>query len=283
MVGIGLIIASTIVFTISDVAAKALSATLPPLQVTWLRYLVFLAVIPIAFMRRGRSAMATRRPLIQTLRGIFMVASALLFILGLHHLAVADATALSFIGPIFITALSIPLLGEKVGIRRWLAAVVGLVGVLIVVQPGTGAFRLAALLPISAAAIWGLAVIFTRMMRDSEHPDTTLAWSALTGFAALSIIVPFDWVTPNWSEFGLGLVVGAGATLGHWLLVLAYNHAAASVLAPFTYTQLIWATALGFLVFGAVPGPATFVGAALIAASGLYTAHREQAKARAKG
>ena len=103
MVGIGLIITSTVVFTVSDVAAKALSATLPPLEVTWLRYLVFLAVIPLAIIRRGRSAMATRRPLIQTLRGIFMVASALLFILGLHHLAVADATALSFIGPIFIT------------------------------------------------------------------------------------------------------------------------------------------------------------------------------------
>jgi drug/metabolite transporter (DMT)-like permease len=279
-VGIGFIIASTVFFAGSDVAAKLLTHTIPPVEIAWMRYVVFcLMVLPAVAWTGGRRGLATTRLPIQILRALGMVSSAVVFMVALGHLPVAEATAINFVSPIFITALSIPLLGEKVGLRRWIAAAVGLAGVLIVVQPGGASFQLAALLPAVSAAIWACSAILTRMM-SSEKPEVTLAWSAIVGFAVLTVAAPYAWVTPNATEIWYGLLMGVGSTIGHWLLVLGYRRAGASLLAPFSYTQLVWASGLGFLVFGAVPGLWTLVGGAVIAASGLYTAHRERVRAQ---
>jgi drug/metabolite transporter (DMT)-like permease len=202
-----------------------------------------------------------------------------MFTTGLRFLPVADATAIYFISPILIMALSIPFLGEVVGWRRWSAAFVGLLGVIIVIRPGTGAFGAAAFLPVLSATCWASAAIVTRKMSGRDHPLTTLAYSALVGFLVLSVILPFVWVTPGWESVGIGLCVGIVSTIGHWLVILAYRHASASGIAPFSYVQLIWAGALGYLVFGALPDAWTILGAGIIAASGLYTAYRESIRA----
>jgi drug/metabolite transporter (DMT)-like permease len=277
---IGLALLSTVFFAMGDVAAKVLTDTLPAIEVTWLRYVVFcLVVVPTVLIARGTRAMHTPRRRLQIIRALAVAGSSVLFILGLGHLQVAEATAINFISPIFITALSIPLLGEKVGIRRWAAAAVGFLGVMLVVQPGGSAFQVAALLPIGAALSWAVAAIATRLM-SSERPETTLAWSAVIGLIALTAFVPFHWRTPTAGQIGLAVLMGGFSTIGHWLIILAYRKAAASTIAPFSYVQLLFAGLLGFGVFGTVPGAMTLVGGAVIAASGLYTAHRERIRAR---
>ena len=277
---IGLAVLSTVFFAMGDVAAKVLTDTLDAIEVTWLRYLVFcLVVAPTVFVMRGPRAMYTTRLRLQIIRALAVAGSAVLFILGLGYLPVAEATAINFISPIFITALSIPLLGERVGIRRWAAAAVGFLGVMLVVQPGGSAFQVAALLPIGAALAWAAAAIATRRM-SSERPEATLAWSAIIGLLALTAFVPFHWRTPTPGELGLAVLMGACSTMGHWLIILAYRKAAVSTIAPFSYVQLLFAGLLGFAVFGTVPGAMTLVGGMVIAASGLYTARREHVRAR---
>jgi drug/metabolite transporter (DMT)-like permease len=277
--GIVLIVASTVFFSGGDVIAKQLAGSLPPIEITWLRYVVFaLTMIPFVWHSSGGLGLRSHRPGLQVLRGLGTVASALFFISSLPFLPMADATAINFISPILITALAVLFLREQVGWRRWTAALVGLLGVLIVIRPGTGAFQLAALLPLLAAASWAGTAIVTRLMSGTDQPTTTLTYSALVGLGLLTAMMPFVWVTPTWTEVGLALVMGLLSTAGHGLVVLGYRHASASVLAPFSYVQLIWAGALGFLVFGSLPDQFTFLGAGIIVASGLYTAYRERVR-----
>jgi drug/metabolite transporter (DMT)-like permease len=219
-------------------------------------------------------------PRLQLLRGLGVVGSALAFTAAVQALPLAEATAINFVSPAFITALSIVFLGEQVGWRRWTAIVVGLIGVLIVIRPGSGALQAAAVFPLLTAASWACAVVVTRRMAAGDPPATTLLWSAGVGMAVLSLLVPFVWVPPTWGEVGLGFLIGAVSTAGHGLVVLAYRVAQASVLAPFSYAQLLTSTLLGLVMFGAVPDGWTLLGAAVIVASGLYTAHRERLRAR---
>jgi drug/metabolite transporter (DMT)-like permease len=278
--GILLMIGSTVFFSCSDVMTKFLSGTLPPAEIAWLRYTTFaLLVAALLFRNGGGTLLRSQNVKLQILRGFGMVGSTLMFTTALRFLPVADATAIYFISPILIMALSIPFLGEVVGWRRWSAALVGLIGVMIVIRPGTGAFGAAAFLPILSASSWAAAAIVTRKMSGRDHPLTTLAYSALVGFLVLSAIVPFVWVTPDWTGIGLGLCVGIVSTIGHWLVILAYRHASASGIAPFSYVQLIWAGVLGYLAFAALPDAWTILGACIIAASGLYTAYRERVRA----
>jgi drug/metabolite transporter (DMT)-like permease len=283
LLGIGLVLLSTVFLASSDTAAKYLSGSLPAIQIAWMRWLGFLVIMSSMVLARGPGkALHTRRPSLQILRGAGLVGSALTFILSLRFLPIADATAITFVAPIFITALSIPFLGETVGRRRWIAAMVGLVGVLVIVRPGATAFHPAALLPILTALFWAGTIIVTRKMSDSEDALTTMAYSALIGFVLLSALLPWNWAQPDWREIALGGFIGLAATVGHWIVVVAYRYAGASVLAPFSYSQLVWASSLGYLVFGSIPDLWTFVGAGVIIASGLYTVHRERVNARAR-
>lgn len=275
-----LMVGSTVFFSISDVITKVLAGTLPPVEVAWLRYATFtLMVIPVLMMNGGGSLLRSHRPGLQVLRGLGMVGSSIFFTAGLPYLAVADATAVYFISPILIMALSVLFLRETVGWRRWSAAFVGLVGVLIVIRPGTSAFESASLLPLLGATSWAAAAVFTRKMSGGDHPLTTLVYSAFVGFVVLTLALPFTWTTPSWQEVALGLCIGVLSTAGHWLVILAYRYANASAIAPFSYVQLLWATALGYLAFGSLPDAWTALGAAVIAASGLYTAYRERVRA----
>lgn len=278
--GILLIVVSTLFLAGSDVVSKYLTASLPAIEVAWLRYATFVAIMAsIVIFGRRFGTLRSRRPGLQLLRGIGLVASSLLFMSSLPVLPIAEATATSFVSPIFVTALSIPFLGEKVGWRRWGAAFVGLAGVMIVVQPGGHAFQAASILPLLSALAWAFALIMTRKMH-AEGALTTLACSALVGFCVLSLLAPLVWVPPSWEMIALGAFVGLASTAGHWLVILAFRHGSASLLAPFSYVQILSATLLGFLVFGAVPDLWTFIGSGVIIASGLYTAHRERVRAQ---
>ena len=272
-------LASTVFLGTSDVTAKYLSATMPSIEIAWLRFLLFAAImVPAMVPGSPMYAMRTRHLGMQMLRGAALLGSSLLFITGLRYLPIAEASATGFVSPLFVTALSIILLSEKVGVRRWLATAVGLFGVLIILRPGTGAFHAAAFFPIVSAFCWAVTLILTRMMSGREHTTTTMTYSAIAGVAILSAMVPFVWVAPSWHDILFGLVIGIASTAGQWIVALAFRYADASVLAPFSYTQLVWVSVLGFLVFGEVPDSWTVVGAAFIVASGLYTAHRERVR-----
>ena len=281
--GIVLLVASTAFFSVSDVITKQLTATLPPGEVAWMRYGIFLRlVIGALAMNGGGALLRAQHPGLQVLQGLGMVSSTFLFTHGLRFLPVADATAIYFVSPILIMGLSILFLGETVGWRRWSAAAVGLVGVLIVIRPGTGAFQTAALLPLLGATSWAAAAVVTRKMSGSDQALTTLAYSALVGFAVLSAALPLEWRTPAWEEIALGLGMGVLSTIGHWLVIVAYRHGSASIIAPFSYTQLIGAGVLGYWAFGTLPDAWTILGACIIALSGLYTAYRERVRALQK-
>jgi drug/metabolite transporter (DMT)-like permease len=275
--GIALILASTVFLGSSDATSKYLSATLPSIEIAWIRFLVFaLVMLPAMLPGSPWYAMQTQLRGFQVMRGAALLGSSLFFISGLRFLPIAEASATSFVSPLFVTALSIVFLGESVGLRRWLATAVGLVGVLIILRPGSGAFHPAALFSIVSALAWACTLIMTRVMSGTERAITTMAYSSITGLAILSVLVPFVWVTPSWHDIFFGVVIGVASTAGQWIVVLAFRYANASVLAPFSYTQLLWVSFLGFLIFGEVPDVWTVTGAAFIVASGLYTAHRER-------
>jgi drug/metabolite transporter (DMT)-like permease len=277
--GIVLMLASTIFLGTSDVTAKYLSATLPSIEIAWIRFLVF-AMIMIPGMLPGSPwyALQSDRKGLQVMRGVALLLSSLLFISGLRFLPIAEASATGFVSPLFVTALSIFFLGESVGLRRWLATAVGLTGVLIILRPGSSAFHPAAFFPLVSALAWAGTLIMTRMMSGQERSFTIMTYSSIVGVCLVSALVPMVWVTPGWHDIAFGILIGVASTAGQWIVVLAFRYADASVLAPFSYTQLLWVSLLGFLVFGEVPDVWTVTGAAFIVASGLYTAHRERVR-----
>ncbi|MDP9096047.1 MAG: DMT family transporter [Pseudomonadota bacterium] len=275
------VLVGVLLFSVSDTMAKYLRQSLPAIEIAWLRYVVFVLFGVTLAGRRRFAGLWPRRPSLQVLRGVTLLGSAVLFITGLSHLQMAEASAISFVSPAFITALSVLFLREQVGVYRWTATLVGLIGVLVVIRPGIGALQLAALYPLSSAACWAVAMIATRLIGPTERGETTLLWSAGVGLAILTVLLPFAFVPPRWSEAGLGICLGITASSGQYLLILAYRRATASVLAPFSYLQLLASAALGYAVFGSVPDPLAFVGAAIIIGSGLYIVYRERVRARA--
>ena len=195
--GILLILGATVLFSTSDATAKYVTQTLPLIEVAWVRYVVFVLAALAAVLREGAAAFWPRRPLMQLGRGLAIAASALLFLLGLEVLPMADAAAINFVSPLLITALAVPLLGETVGLRRWAALGVGLFGAVLAAQPGTGAFRIGAVFPLLSALAWALAMVMTRSFAAIERPATTLLWTAGTGLAVLSCLLPFDARVPT--------------------------------------------------------------------------------------
>lgn len=277
--GILLVLASGIVFSVSDALAKHLSTNLPPIEIACLRWIGFtLLMCPLMLRTRG-TVLRTRALWLEIARAFCILGSSVLFIAGLRQLPLASATTINFVSPLVVTVLSIPLLGEKVGIRRWAAIGVGLVGVIVVVRPGTGAFDAAALFPLLSASCWALGMILTRKLGRLDGPGTAMAYTALVGTLVASVLAWPDFVPPSPAELGLAAVMAGFATAGQFLALLAFQRAPASLLAPFAYGQLIWSTSLGFMAFGNVPDLWTAIGAAIIIASGIYTAHRERVRA----
>ena len=268
------------VFAIADVTSKYLSTGLPIIEIQWIRYVLFFGMAAIVAARMPGRPLHPRNPKLQLVRGLCVTGSSVLFVYGIREMTMAQATTISFLSPLLITVLSIPLLGEVVGIRRWGAVLAGMVGMLIVVRPGTANFQPAALFGIASSSCWALALIITRKIAATDSPQTTILWSAMIGAVVLTLLLPFNAAWPTFWQFSLCLILGVLSSAGQWLVVLAHRLAPASLLAPFSYTQLPWVTFGGYLVFNNLPDQWTLVGASVIVASGLYTAHRERVRAR---
>ncbi|HET7593855.1 MAG TPA: DMT family transporter [Stellaceae bacterium] len=280
LLAIAFVLLAVALFSVMDALSKILAATYDPVEVVWGRYLAILAMLAPPVLRNPAS-LVTARPVLQLVRGVTVLGAALFFIAGLARLPIADATAIAFASPLVVTALSIPLLREQVGPRRWAAVAAGFVGVLIVVRPGSGATGWAALLPLLSAACWGLSLVVTRRMRGGDRPVTTLLYSTVIGFVASTVALPLVWQPPSAAAWGMMVLMGALSAGGQYLLIAGLARGDASLLAPFSYSQMIWSTLTGFFVFGTVPTAWTWCGAAIIVASGIYIAHRERLRARA--
>lgn len=278
---IALSVSATVLFGTSDTIAKYLSGGLPIVEFIWIRYILFFVMAVTVTGGRPLDALRPRNPRLQAVRGVCVVASSILFVYGVKQMTMAQATTISFLSPLLITILSIPLLGETVGIRRWAAVGAGMIGMLVVVRPGLGGFQPAALFGVASSFFWALALIITRKICNTDAPQTTVAWSAAIGSIVLTALLPFEAVWPTPNQFALCLVLGVLASGGQWLVILAHRLAPASLIAPFFYSQLLWVSVLGYIVFGNVPDHWTVTGAAIIIASGIYTAHRERVR-RAK-
>jgi drug/metabolite transporter (DMT)-like permease len=278
--GVLLLVAATMLFSCSDAMAKYLGQHLPVIEILFIRYCCFVALALGIYLGSGRPRLRVRAPAVQVLRGLGVLGSGIFFVFGLRLLAMADAAAINFTSPLMITLLAVPVLGEVVGMRRWLAVGAGLLGVLIIIRPGIGTFQAGAGLVLMSSLSWAVGSVLTRRLSAADHPATTLLWSAVTGFVVLSLLLPAVAVAPPLRLLGLAVVMGLVASSAQYLLVLAYRHTGASVLAPFSYVQLLWSTTLGYLVFDGVPDGWTVTGAAVIVASGLYSANRERIRSR---
>lgn len=269
-------------YSLIDAVTKYLSATYPVVFLLWARYVFQTLFMIILLVRAGSFGfLRTRRLGLQSLRAGLNIATNFAFIVGLSFLPLANAVALLMVGPLFVTALSVPLLGEKVGVRRWAAVGTGFAGALIIVRPGMGdSFQWASLLLILAALINALFQITTRKLTTTEQPLTTHAYLTLTGLAVTSALVPFFWIDVSTDALVLLATQGVMGNVSNLCLIAALRRAPASTLAPFNYATLAFAAVFGYLIFDQFPDQWTITGALVIVASGLYVIHREAVQRR---
>ena len=277
LVAIGLFSLAMMIFSSTDGATKYLSADIAPQQIIFLRYVVVSILILLFGIYQGqRNLLKTAQPKLQILRGLCLAVCSLIFSFALKYLPLELCAAIGFVSPLFVTALSIPFLGEKVGFRRWIAVVIGLLSVLMILRPGGVTFQLAMLLPLGSSLCWAMALILTRLMRDSEQALTVLAWSSLVGVVAVSPLVWPVWQTPNSSQWMILILLGVFNGLGQYLVIRAFMLASASLLAPFSYSIIIWSMLIGLIVFNSFPDGITLIGTAILIAAGLYIWYREK-------
>ena len=273
--GIGSMLAAVFLFSIVDTAAKWLGQTYAPVQIVFFRQVFELIPVAVIIWRSGGfAALRTRRPFAHALRGGLMFVSALAFLTALRGMPLAEAVAVGFTGPLFITALSVPILGESVGVRRWTAVVVGMVGALIMVRPGTEAFRPEALLVLTAAFVGAFAMLLTRRLAQTETNVALVTYTTLIGGLASLPFASLVWRTPPIDDVGLFMLVGIGG-ISAYLVVVAYRNAPAAVVAPFYYSSLIWGSILGWIVWRESPDPAVWIGAGIVVGAGVYITRRE--------
>ena len=297
--GILCLVTAGFVFSFFNAIVKHLSMNgMPVMEVAWGRYVFHLvfALIYAGIARHierpaaappqlhwwqpWRDMLRARKPGLQFLRSLLMLATTLLFFLAVSHIDLASATAVAFVEPMVITILSFFLLKEQVGVRRWTAVAVGFVGVLIVIRPGFGMVSLAILLPVLSASTGATYNVLTRIAARYDSNVTSLFYAALVGCLVLSAFMPLVWQAPSPTEWLLLAALGFSGGLAHTLVIRAFTFASASIIAPFIYLQLVWATAIGYVWFDMLPAITTWIGGAVIIATGIYTAHRERIRAR---
>ena len=273
--GIPWMLATMVLFAGINATAKYLTESYPVPQVVWARYAFHLLAVAVLLGPRLPGVMATRRLRLHLGRSVLLLLTTGLFFSGLSLVALADATAMMFVAPLLVTALSIPLLGETVGWRRWAGVAVGFTGALIIIRPGMGVMQTAILLPLGAATFHAVYQIATRALGRTDSALSIIAYTPLIGALVMSVIVPFFWTAPDPKGGALMVLLGVLGGIGHFALIKAFQAAPASVVSPFGYTNLIWATVFGFVIWGHLPDLATVAGAAVIVASGIYIFHRE--------
>jgi len=269
-------VSAATLFAMKDGFAKYLGGIYPVMQLLWVQYsLLLLIVLPTIAVRHGWRSLWPSHIIPQIARGMMSMLAVGLFYIAITEIPLADATALIFISPVVVTALSPFLLHENVGIRRWLAVIVGFIGIIFIVQPGFQEFRLGTFASLGAGVIWAFFQIMTRSLAQQEIPLVTVLYTALIGAATMNLLLPFYWVTPVLSDGVMLLLMAGFASVGQALLIYAFVAAPAVVVAPFVYVTIIVATATGYIAFGDLPGLMTWVGITVIIASGIYIALRE--------
>lgn len=276
-----LMCATSFIFAMQDAFSRMLGAEYPPVLVVMIRYWVF-ALFVIAMVSRQpgglRRAIRTRRPKTQILRGVLLVVETGLMIEAFVRLGLVGTHAIFTVYPLLVAALSGPILGEKVGWRRWTAIGVGFAGILIILRPGSTVLNLGSVLALVSALMFAVYGLLTRHVARDDPAQVSFFWTGIAGAAAATVlgIGQWEWLAPaDWIWMGLLCACGL---LSHWLLIRAYELAEASALQPFAYTQLAWVSVIGVLVFGEALHMNVVIGAAIVVAAGLFTLWRARQK-----
>jgi drug/metabolite transporter (DMT)-like permease len=279
--GILLMLASMAVFTVLDATAKFVVQTLPAPVAVFFRYFFALLLAIAVIARTGQPSLAVSRHLnMQIARGVMLMMSTALNFVAVSKLQLAQTASIFFTIPLWVCALSAPLLGEQVGPRRWAAVIAGFLGVLAIMRPGTDSFHWAMLLVVMASICGAIYNILTRKVGAQDRAETSLLYVGLVGAAASALPLPWSWQTPQGIYWLLLMLLGLAGGVGHLMLIEAHRRAPASVLAPLIYTQIVWMILAGYLIFGDVPDYWNLIGAAIVVGSGLFIIARERALAR---
>jgi len=283
--GVMVMALAVLFFTAIDTSAKWLSlAGLPVLQIVFLRYFGHLIyALALYLPQEGLAAFHSNAPAKQVLRSVFLFSATICNFMALKYLPITVTTTIAFTQPIVITLLAIPLLGERVGIRRIIAVCVGFLGVMLVVQPWGAEFHPAMFFSLGALLLASMYFIMSRMLAGVETNATHQVWSTLLATLVLTPFAVQVWIWPDrGSVWAVMFAIGGFGALGHILTIIAHRWADASILSPMVYTQVLWAAIVGILVFSTWPTVWTLGGGSVIIASGLYIWRRERAKARAR-
>ena len=284
LAGIGLMVMAVGLFAAMDALVKWLAAKFPIIEIIFFRSVFAFAPLVWLIAREGGArALRISRPGLQVLRCIVGMLSMYLYFVAYKLLPLADAFALGFTAPLFMTALSVPLLGERVGIRRWAAVAFGFCGVLVMLRPGGELFTWVALVPVAGAFTYALAMVVIRQLSRRDGTTAIVFWFTLFTLVGSAAFLPWTWVTPEGEEW---LLLGAMGLLGgvaQIAMTRAFATAPVAVVAPFEYTAMLWGVGLGWAVWGTLPDTWTWTGSAILVASGLYILGREAALARGRG
>lgn len=278
-----MMILAVLLFTGMDGLVKWVAQSHPTGQIVFFRNLfAFLPILLVVGRSGGIAVLHTRRIGGHLLRGVIGVAAMACFFGAYALLPLGDAVAIGMSGPIFMTALSMPLLGEPVGPRRWTAVVIGFLGVLVMTRPGAGVLDPGALLALGGALFYALAMVTIRHLSRSEHPTTIVFYFTLFATLAAAVSLPFgQWVTPaSWIDFALLAMIGLIGGVAQFAMTHAFRLAPVAIVAPFDYLAVVFAMLIGYVVWGDVPDLWIVTGAAVVIASGLYILHRETVLAR---
>ncbi len=276
--GIILMLVAVNILAVMDGLAKYLAeAGYPVIQILWARFFFnALLVLPIAAWRHRGLMLRPANPAAQVGRGLLHAFGTLLLFMAYARMPLADALAVYYAYPFVVTALAPFLLGEQTGWRRWTAVAIGFGGTLMIIRPGIDSLNSGAVLALVGSVAFAFYLILTRKLARTAPADLTLSYQSTSAAIAISLIVPFFWVTPDAFALGLFFAIGAISALGHLMIIYAFEHAPASTLAPFGYMEIATAAVVGFALFGDLPDAMTWAGIGVISASGIYIAWRER-------
>ncbi|MGI9371030.1 MAG: DMT family transporter [Hyphomicrobiales bacterium] len=280
-IGLGLaaMFVSVAVFAFMDMTAKWLTmAGYNPLQVVFMRYVIALLPLGILVLFIERAKFTTSRLKLIALRGALMAFTLTLFFWGLRDLPLAEAIAVVFTAPLFVTALSGPVLGEKVGPQRWAGVALGFIGMLIIVRPGSAAFQLPSLIILCSAFTFAFTVFLTRALTRTESNLVIYTYTTLSATIATAILQPLIWKTPELEHLPWFVMMGLVGGLSSYLIIVAYRNAPVAVVAPLDYIALLWGALYGWLIWREKPDSMVWLGAAIIVVSGLFITWRETRK-----
>ena len=269
-------------FVVMDSFAKYASSIFAPVQIVWARYFFHMLLMTIVLApRHGLTLVKSKNLKLQIFRSLLLLGATLCFFTALKYIPLADAGAVGASAPLFVVAMSVIFLREKVGIKRWAVVIIGFCGALIVLRPGFEMVHPALFLVLAMAVFFAAYQIATRLLAGVDHSVTTLFYTSLVGTVVMSLVVPFFWTMPDLQGWGLLALIGLIGGVSHFILINAYHYTTAATIASFSYAQLIWASTFGYAVFGDLPDSFTVLGAAIIVGSGLFILYRERQTGRA--